>query len=463
MGFANWFGGKVGSRGRAQFGDVRIPAFEELEPRLLLNGVTVLTHGEYDDASTWMNGMSDAIVERIVENLGYPTNDSLVAVYTLTVGDSGTGPSYNMVQETDWAVDETTTGEMILKIDWSEYVNYGYQLGAEEIGAAVAAYLAAPSPFGIPLLASPFHLIGHDYGAMLNTIIAEEIGKVGAWVDQVTTIAPQRSNYWEMGYPVWENIRYADNYWTASVEGIPLGGVVGAHNTTFFEGHFDSGGYAQNDSANLHLWYHGTIDTDVDANDSVEDVPTDWYSSGYGPRTTTGYHYSRIGGADRSSVNDGMATGSNRDMFQVRSSAWANLDARLNVSSTNFTVGDPVNIGYLYQSTLNPVTIVFALDNDQNPFNDAGLVEYIGAAGNPATGDGTTYDPGSLETYIWDTSYASTGTYYLRVAEGSGAGNYSFVVLVDGSPPVSLGTMSESMGETLASAGTECLKSKHSG
>ena len=77
----------------------------------------------------------------------------------------------------------------------------------------------------------------------------------------------------------WENVTFWDNYWrTEGSSSLDFTGesVDNVYNLQLSESVLSSGGYSYEHS-DVHLWYHGTIDTSPTASDGAYTVPTSWY------------------------------------------------------------------------------------------------------------------------------------------------------------------------------------------
>jgi hypothetical protein len=189
-----------------------------------------------------------------------------------------------------------------------------------------AAGAPLPPPAG-GLASRPLHLIGHSRGAVVNSDAVRRLAAAGIGVDHVTTMDPHPVNGtldepffnfdWGDAVPQkWTNVTWADNYWRADgggfdafdFDGIPIPGV---HDTQLDEDALECCAYAFSHS-DVHLWYHGTIDTSPAPCDGEECItPTmrlTWWPRGW---TQRGYHYARLGGgsADRPAQAPGADPG----------------------------------------------------------------------------------------------------------------------------------------------------------
>lgn len=109
-----------------------VSMIESLESRRLLAGITIITHGLYDNTQGWVSVMADGIAQR-AGGLG------AVSIYTLSVGINsqnklailGFTPDTNSP-----AFGQASSGETIVKLDWST-VSFG-PLSTKTIGDVVA-------------------------------------------------------------------------------------------------------------------------------------------------------------------------------------------------------------------------------------------------------------------------------------------------------------------------------------
>jgi len=398
-----------GSSSREPF---RRPILEQLAPRLLLNGVTLITHGHNTDTTGWISTMADAVADRVV---GDP------AVYTLYIKDNDDDeePDWHNLIAKDPALtyDTVDSGEAIIKIDWSDMTDglFDFDTSTLDVGYYAADWLAA-SEFA----EAPIHLIGHSRGGSVVSATAKRLAEKGIWIDQLTTLDPHPISG-DAGVFAWDTVRFADNYWRTGdyPDGQPVSGAYDRelNDDVFDGGWFSDVGYSGGHS-DVHLWYHGTIDITGPVDDGTEslssDVADEWYDPEYdmpGPREQVGYHYSRIAGGDRSELGGWHPSAASRVYMPRSGTQWANLAAPLELPGP-LTVqqGDGIPIAYRYQSAA-ACDISFGFDADRNPYN-ASAPDYLAATALPATSDGTAFDNGLAETQDIDTSTLSPGMYY---------------------------------------------------
>src|SRR6188508_917832 len=88
---------------------------ELLELRTLFAGVTILTHGQSGNITGWIAAAADAIQERL-------GGTSAASEYSMKVDDVGNGAEvteFKLVSGNK-ALDQTSAGEAIIKLDWSD-------------------------------------------------------------------------------------------------------------------------------------------------------------------------------------------------------------------------------------------------------------------------------------------------------------------------------------------------------
>ncbi|HYW79807.1 MAG TPA: hypothetical protein VE890_09540, partial [Thermoguttaceae bacterium] len=304
---------------------------ERLEDRCLLSGVTMLTHGHWGNAATggWIDHMASAMAE---EAIAAGMQD--VAIYAMTVEDAGNGTL--AVQTPIRESGPASWEEAIIKVDWSELSTGIFSsTPTGDVADAIAWYVLTQPIDNRLLVESPIHLVGHSRGASLQSVLAGRLGQQGIWVDQLTTLDPHPvdglggddfMNYGDAPMRVWPNIRFADNYWREDADPTDFDGeaIAGAFNRHLSEdilgeGVFPDVGFGAEHS-DVHLWYHGTIDTTGPVDDGEVEIPiTDddgWYEGNMGPRDAIGFHFSRIAAGVRPS--QGLAAaGAYRDPLSL--------------------------------------------------------------------------------------------------------------------------------------------------
>jgi len=303
--------------------------------RSITPGVTIITHGYQFDSGriqnefpAWTFYMADAIRAR-------------AGVGTILIHDLETGGV--TLPPAIWKTDNTydLNQEIIYIFNWKEESDKGYGLGGAWLEAAADALFASlfttlmGDEFGelsgqrLFDRASKdsllnFHFIGHSRGAVLNTLVTQRFDQYfqGMKIDHVTTLDPHPAdgpadqsslnfddpwsnpNYTKL--PTYTNVAFADNYYQQE-RGYELDGefdgitVDGALNAKLDQAALDAHGYSWfggGAHADVHLWYHGTIDTAATASDGeyflTSGLRSDWYTDT--DYTSRAYSSSRIGG-----------------------------------------------------------------------------------------------------------------------------------------------------------------------
>ena len=191
---------------------------------------------------------------------------------------------------------------------------------------------------------------------------------------------------------------FHDNCWQNTGSLIYGESVAGAYVrklTSFSGGYSGTGG----EHSDVHLWYHGTIDTNIPAS-YVEDgstvtinssMRTNWWNAYESRGAVAGFNYSLVGGGNRLSPDRplgacapaivdgfnqfwdlGAGTANNRTALSTNSGNWPNL-IRLNRAATNAVVqGQSTPLKFYYQwarPAISNATISLYLDDDLNPFS----------------------------------------------------------------------------------------------
>ena len=366
---------------------------EWLEPRCLLAGVTVWTHGFNSNVDGWIRAQADAILDREDLQLNQPR-------YRIEVTDPGhdggplevetatsSGPSPTAAS--------TSNPEFALLLDWSDVAGTavpggGYYRSTTDVAAAVAQRLAAADllpDLEHPIAALPLHLIGHSRGGSLVGELAHQLGQLGIWVDQVTTLDPHPvdgvrepllTNYDFGDAPMtsWENVVFWDNYWrTEGAHSYDFTGEPVANSADFqlSENVLANGGYVS-EHLDVPLWYHGTIDTSTNppADDGWVEIPNHWYDAPHPARDNSGFAYSRVMGKPRTPAGllEHFGGDAVRQRVDWSAATWPNLlAATVLTEETRTAPGDSLSIEFDYQDADSSATVRFQLDADRNPFN----------------------------------------------------------------------------------------------
>jgi hypothetical protein len=379
--------------------------------RLCLGGVTIITHGLNGNADDWITGMADEIPKY------YRFFGTNFTTYKVTLTFDGSNFNYQWTRTNGSGPSLSASGEVIVKLDWSQMAGGSLLLGGSDRNtydvAQVAAWVMLQtnsiSDLGGHALAEfPIHLIGHSRGGSLVSEISRLLGTNGVWVDHLTTLDPHPLNndgfsldglYGDVDAPVhtYQNVLFHDNYWQDLALLFYGESVSGAYVRQL---HNLSGGYNQTAlvapyHSNVHLWYHGTIDWRVPASDGSASITASerstWWVAAESQGANAGFYYSLIGGGDRLSADQplgpgfpairdgynqnwdlGAGTSPNRTALASNNGNWPNL-IKLNRMDTNQVVqGQATSVKFFYQwaqPSTSSADVSFYLDDDFNPIN----------------------------------------------------------------------------------------------
>lgn len=429
-------------------------------------GVTIITHGYDGDVTGWITAMAEAVPGYYQGR--YPDLSTNFTVYTMKVTyQSG---SYLFAISTNGSPPASTeSGEIIVKLDWSELAGgptAPYDLSTSNVARAVSLVLMQTNAIaqlnGHALVEFPLHLIGHSRGGSLMSELSRQLGTNGLWVDQLTTLDPHPLNNDGFDdFPVsvvdapvhtYANVLFHDNYWQdlgnglLDPDGEPVAGAYVRQLTSL------AGGYINDDifndeyqyHSNVHLWYYGTMKTNVPtsySDDGTEvtidaTMRTNWWV-GYEDRgSNAGFEYSLIGGGNRLSTDRplglpddpairdgynqnwdlGAGTSANRTALPSNNGTWPNI-IKFDVMGTNSVMaGNLINteLYYQYAGASNLMVQIF-FDEDLNP-NNSNSVSIVSLQ-PPATG------PGAVSYYSnlgLTTTNVAPGRYsiYARISDG---------------------------------------------
>jgi pimeloyl-ACP methyl ester carboxylesterase len=421
------------------------PLFEPIEDRLLVTGVTIITHGFGANVDSWINGMTTAITTT------YPNIDA--AIYKITATDnSGVGNAITVSYAGQVGASHPLSGptskdpEIIVLVDWSQMAGSvsdpSQHRGTAEIAPALASAITKSgliTPLGstFSLTSLPLHLIGHSRGGSLMSALGNEFAQQGIAVDQLTLLDPHPVNsdshgglWGDASIHLYDNILFADNYYrqdgTGPFASFDFDGepVTGAFNLQLPEQILDDGAYASEHS-DVHLWYHGTI---ADLSDGEETAPSSWYNIAdeFNPipsRDKIGFAFTRIANHTAMRPVSGINQKFNPQGTSVLLSMpvgltpqWANL-ANINVAQTSAFEKGNVTATLKYQDRDSAVTLEWYLDNDKNPFNgNKGLI-----ANDSETK--TNYDWGQASISGSIPASVGPGDYYTYIKISSANGN----------------------------------------
>lgn len=395
--------------------------FEPLEPRRLLAGVTLVTHGQTDlllpggVLADWVPAMAGAIEAR----LGEPVTQLAITVTEVAGQITASGLFFGP------SPDATASGEIVGYIDWSSLAGGLLGLtthGTGDVASAVTSLLldaTAIPGFGHALAELPIHLIGHSRGGSLVSEIARDLGQAGVWVDRMTTLDPH-PRLGDAPAGVAQTVLFADNYYqlnTLFTAGEPLTGQAYNRELPVL-----NGGYSSNHS-DVHLWYHGTIDTvgsAFDGDATLTDADRDtWYAADEQLGATTGFAFSRWIGGPRpiDGLHVGLGGLGTREAPNDLFATWPSIIAvELGiVEPFSVSSGSPVLIQYGVDDADSGTTITFVLDQDRNPYNNNDITVIGQALATASPGSSIT-----IAEFAWDTTGIAAGRYFVSVRISDG-------------------------------------------
>jgi len=429
-------------------------------------GVTIITHGYDGDTTGWITAMVDQIP--IYFQSRYPGLGTNFTIYTVKLTTDGSNYYYQWQRDSGSSPTNTDTGEIIVKLDWSQMAGgldpyEPYDISTYKV-AAVASYVFLQTNTitdlnGHALAEYPIHLIGHSRGGSLISQISLILGTNGVWVDHLTTLDPHPFNNDgndDIGFPTdapvrtYQNVTFADNYWQdqgwlLDPDGEQVAGAyvrqLDAEELT--EGYNDTVSTSP-DHSNVHLWYYGTINlnTPVSYNDDGETVPIDatmrqnWWTPYEDYGYNGGFLYSLIGGGNRTNTdypeglpsdpqvvdgynqnwNLGAGTSENRTTLPSNNGTWPNI-IKFDITGTNIVAENNSIITTLYYQYggSSHLTMQVFLDEDFNPYNSNSIP--VLTVQPPASGTGSVCYYSSLAL---STTNVPAGTYaiYAKISDG---------------------------------------------
>lgn len=380
-------------------------------------GVTLITHGLNGDVNGWVTGMATNIP-------AYPGfRGTKFSGYNMTfVPAGGGGFTLNATRTAGDAPTNSQSGEVIVKLDWSDLAD-GSSYNTYQVASAVVPALLStnfiPELNGHALAEFPLHLIGHSRGGSLWCEVSRMLGTNGIWVDHLTTLDPHPLNdsafpfdgflYSAVDAPAntYENVLFHDNYWQNLNSLVRGKAVAGAYVRKLTN--LDGANSAPH--SDVHLWYHGTINTNTPTNDTEATLQaaqrTTWWTAYEAQGAQAGFVYSLIGGADRTRtaqpvgpgfemIRDGYnqwwdlgaGVANNRTALPANNGAWPNV-VKFNRTTTNhIEQGQVMPVKFYYQwgqPGTSLATLRIYLDADLNPLNaNQTLVQEIVVPGTGA-------------------------------------------------------------------------------
>lgn len=396
---------------------------EALEPRTMLSGVTLITHGFQPLSSArpeWLDTMATAIAERV---------GSDAAIYAMRIDRTGSGDAdrvskFDLLSGSPPSI--SSTGETVVLLDWADssgiFLDYTSTATIAQLALPFLTNAIPTRGIDRPLAESPIHLIGHSRGTSVVTHLAGLLGVQGIWVDQVTTLDPHPVSP-DPAAVLFQNVVFADNYFQQddlTTFGLPVAGSFETNLTPIVPDH-----------SLIHTYYHGTVDTDA-TNDGDAAIQPSWYTHVNpltGPRNAIGYHYSRIGRGNRfagAAVNGlhplfGLSNAS-RVPLDLSNATWPSLIALgVNDADRTYVAGEPIHPVPFYADVDSGGQIAYFLDKDTNPYNTDEVV--LGLHDYDPTGEQVLFTHPSFST-----AGASPGTYhvYAQIADSNGLTRFMY-------------------------------------
>lgn len=350
------------------------PDIEYLESRVMLNGLTIITHGFNDNINGWVTAMGDAVAAQANAQGGE------AARIIITASQSFYGAI--VIQEASPYVPADYNGQVIIEFDWSS-ISAAPTFTTGAIANALANFLYTTYVNHESVLEGSIHLIGHSRGGSLVAALADDLGTHGLWVDQLTTLDPHPILL-DAPISLSNNVIFSDNYYETStgLDEFPVDGAANFGPLSLGGGTtYGFPGYEHND---VHLYYQGTIGASTF--DGSYNVPDTWYSANGVSHDSTGFYYSLIAGGLRPANGIGAgfsALASNYDLqgygdrqqiavadMVTPQQQWPNIAQLQPMVTSNLTIGQPLGLNYSYEDNANNFSVLFSLDTDQNPYNN---------------------------------------------------------------------------------------------
>jgi hypothetical protein len=399
---------------------------EILEPRRLLAGLTLFTHGQDGDVDGWIDAAAEGVADR-------PGGPDVYSIFTMRVRENAGGDLEVTFFQPDSGYGDyrrTSGGELIIKLDWSTVS--GGEFSSGEVAQAVVNYMLGRRTTKRlePLAELPMHLVGHSRGASVVVEMSRLLGRRGVVVDHVTYLDPHPVDgendflgvdFGDAPMRVHDNVVFADNYWRDDgrvldfdPDGERVSGTFdGDLNANVQENHFVSAHGA------VTAYYVGTIDTST-SDGGDHPVLGSWYGGDFPEKRETGFAFGRLAAvAARPLGGIGEVGGGSaaRSDAGTSGSQFPNL-LTLRPARTRFVQGgiNPVRLKTLDRDS--SITVRIFLDRDSNPYNDNATI-----VGKTTTaGGGDDFDGGRNYSKRVDASRVPPGNYRLsvRVTDSSG-------------------------------------------
>ncbi len=430
--------------------------------RTLGAGVTIITHGYDGDVNGWISGMANQLPQY------YRFLGTNFTAYTMSITYSGGSYYITTTRTNGTAPSCMDSGEIIVKLDWSQLAGGVFSTYSTYDVAAVVSWGLLQTNLiaelaGHALVEFPIHLIGHSRGGSLISEISRDLGTNGVWVDHLTTLDPHPLN--NDGFsdiiagvdaPVrtYANVLFHDNYWqnlgggVFDPDGEPVAGAYIRQLSNLSGGYNNTGAVAPYHS-NVHLWYHGTINFSTPAGDTEATIGSSerasWWTGYEAEGIVAGFYYSLIGGGDRLSADQPLGAGfsairdgynqwwdlgagvsSNRTALPSNNGAWPNL-IKFNRTDTNSVLqGQNASVTFYYQwaqSNTSQATVSIYLDDDLSPFNtNDRLLSQVTVTGNGTST--VSYATVSLNLNATNTPVGSHAIY--AKIDGAGRSRYLY-------------------------------------